>query len=204
MVPAATLPPPAQGPYHIRVADVLEVAFFRTPELTQTRQVGPDGFITLSPIGSVRAAGFELDEFADRLRTLYASQLQDPEITISVAEYSDLQVYVGGSVGGPGMLPYHGGLTLVQAVLASGGFTDEARLDQVLVIRKGPEAQPVGTLVNLDEILSSADFGSDIPLAPSDIVFIPRSRIASVNLFVQQVIRNNLPIPFALGFDVVR
>ena len=34
----------------------------------------------------------------------------------------------------------------------------------------------------------------DVPLRPYDVVFVPRSKVADVNLFVEQFIRNNLPV----------
>ncbi|MFN8644720.1 MAG: hypothetical protein U0802_24795 [Candidatus Binatia bacterium] len=37
-----------------------------------------------------------------------------------------------------------------------------------------------------------------MPLQAYDIVWVPRSKIADINLFVEQHIRNNLPIDFAI------
>jgi protein involved in polysaccharide export with SLBB domain len=204
LVPSGELPAPIGGPYRVRVADVVEVAFFRTPELTQTRQVGPDGFISLNPVGRVQAAGMELDELTEQVRERYASQFDDPSVSISVVEYAGLSVFVGGEVNAAGMVPYHGGLTLVQALMEAGGPMPTARMDQILVIRMGADAEPVGTLVDVDRIFDDTEFYRDVALAPSDIVVVPRSRVATVNLFMEQFIRNNLPIPFALGYDVNR
>ena len=115
-----------------------------------------------------------------------------------------MKIYVAGEVNTPGMLEYHGGLTLVQAIMQAGGFLTTARRSQVLVIRKGSDGQPLGSQVNVGDILSEARFETDIALAPSDIVFVPRSAVANINLFIEQYITNMLPIPFYLGFDVIR
>ena len=41
----------------------------------------------------------------------------------------------------------------------------------------------------------------DVPLAARDIVVVPRSLIANVNVFVEQYVRNNLPVQnVGLGF----
>jgi hypothetical protein len=72
------------------------------------------------------------------------------------------------------------------------------------VIRKGPQQEPLGTIVNVKDILSKARFDQDVPLAPTDVIFVPRSRIANVNLFVEQFIKNNIPIPFAFGYSFGR
>lgn len=206
LTPAPELPTPIQGPYRLQVGDVLEVRFFRTPELTQTATVGPDGAITLALVGSVHAAGRTVDELTEFVSELYAdADLLEPQITVSVREYSGMKVYVAGEVNTPGMLEYHGGLTLVQAIMQAGGFLNTARLSRVLVIRKGSEGQPLGSLVDVGGILTDGRFATDIALAPSDIVFVPRSVIANINLFVEQYISNMLPLPiYYLGYDVLR
>jgi hypothetical protein len=57
--------------------------------------------------------------------------------------------------------------------------------------------------VDVGDILSDGRFGADIALAPSDIVFVPRSVIANINLFVQQYLTEMLPQPFYwLGYEV--
>jgi len=203
LTPVTALPPPIEGPYRVQVADVLDVRFFRTPELSQSATVGPDGTITLALIGSVVAAGLPLDELTQAVRDRYArADLTDPQITIGVSQFSGMKVYVAGEVTSPGMLAYSGGLTLVQAIMQAGGFRNTARVGEVLVIRKGSNGEPVGGQVNVRRILSDARFTEDVPLAPSDIVFVPRSGIANLNLFVEQYVRNNLPISLYLGFNI--
>jgi hypothetical protein len=41
-----------------------------------------------------------------------------------------------------------------------------------------------------------------VRLEPGDILFVPRKGIANVNLFVEQYIRNNIPIPIVLGYNI--
>ena len=197
---ASELPAPSAQPYRLQAADVLEVAFFRTPELTQERTVGPDGAISLILVGQVRAAGLTVDELTELIRGLYLSELTEPEVSVSVQEYSGLQVYVSGEVATPGMVPYHGGLTLVQAIFGAGGFLPSASQENVVLIRRGADGLPVGALVNLDSVFNDGRLEDDVPLAPSDIVLVSRSVIANVNLFVEQYIRANIPVPISLGY----
>lgn len=197
----AELPPPTMEPYEIAVGDVLEIDFFRATNLNRVRTVGPDGDIYLPLIGKIRAAGRTVDDLTDDLLQQYAADVVEPQITVSVQDYSSVRIYVGGEVNSPGMSGYRGGLTLVQAVMNAGGFTDRARLTEVVLIRKQDDGSPVGTKVNVKDILRKARFDQDVALAPSDIVFVPRSRVANVNLFVAQYIRDNIPIPIFLGFN---
>ena len=59
--------------------------------------------------------------------------------------------YVGGEIGSPGQKDYHSGLTLTQALLASGGVTKAAG-ERVRVSRAGADGRLVSTEYNLREI----------------------------------------------------
>ena len=201
-VAVEALPPVVAGPYRTVVGDVLDILFYRTPELNQTQTVGPDGNISLMPVGSLKAAGRTLEELSQEVIQRYSEELVEPQVTVSVKEYAGLRIFVGGEVFKAGMFPYSGGLTLVQAVMNAGGFKPSARLHEVILIRKGPDSRPVGSVVNVKEILYKAQFARDVPLAPSDVVFVPRSKIANINVWVDQYIRQNIPFNLWLGFDI--
>jgi polysaccharide export outer membrane protein len=190
------------APYRVQVNDVLEFLFFKNTELNQTQTVGPDGVVTLQLIGSVEAAGRTLEDITTEVTTRYAKELVEPQVTVAVKEYSGLKVYVGGEVNQPGMQVYRGGLTALQAVVAAGGFRTSGSLKNVILIRKGPNREPVGSRVDLRRVLKHAEFQYDVQLAPGDIIFVPRSGVGNVNLFVEQFFQKNLPIPIFLGFNV--
>ena len=187
-------------PYQVQVGDGLEFAFFKNTELNQTRVVGPDGTVALQLIGSITVVDRSLAEITQEVTARYARELVQPQVTVSVKEFGSLRVYVGGEVNQPGMQPYRGGLTTLQAVVAAGGFKTSAGLNSVILIRKGSNGRPLGSRVDLRRVLKNAEFDRDVALAPADIVFVPRSGIANVNLFVEQFFRNNVPIPIYLGF----
>ena len=189
-------------PYRIQVNDVLEFLFFKNTELNQTRIVGPDGAVSLQLIGSVQVVGRTVEDITSEVTKRYEKELVQPQVTVAVKEYSGLKVYVGGEVNAPGMQVYRGGLTALQAVVAAGGFKTTASLSSVVLIHKGPSGEAIAGLVDLSRVLKHAELERDVALAPADIVFVPRSGIANVNLFVEQYFKNNLPIPIFLGFNV--
>lgn len=59
--------------------------------------------------------------------------------------------YVGGEVGAPGQKDFHSGITLTQALLASGGVTRPEAM-RVRVLRAGPDGRLSPTEYNLREI----------------------------------------------------
>ena len=187
-------------PYRVQVNDVLEFLFFKNIELNQTRTVGPDGAIALQLIGTVQVVGRTIDEITADVTSLYARELVNPQVTVAVKEFSGLKVYVGGEVGLPGIQIFRGGLTAMQAVVVAGGFKPTARVDEVLLIRQGPDGKPVGTVHDLGRVIKHAEFTRDVTLVPTDIIFVPRSRIANVNRFIEQYFRNMWPIPVGIGW----
>ncbi len=59
--------------------------------------------------------------------------------------------FVGGEINSPGQKPYHSGVTLTQAILASGGATRDAG-SKVLVSRQGADGRLVTEQYNLRKI----------------------------------------------------
>ncbi len=192
---------PAQpAPYRIQVGDQLAVKFYQNDDLNEVVVVRPDGRISLQLIGDVQAAGVEPAVLADRLQEAYASELTMPRPAVLVRRMAS-RVYVGGEVGEPGPVPLTPNLTLMQAVQQAGGFLETAHLSQVVLIRRHPgSGEPVGYVVDMRPVIGGHDPTRDVPLAPYDVTFVPRSKIADVNLFVKQYIRDNLPIEPAVGF----
>jgi hypothetical protein len=56
--------------------------------------------------------------------------------------------------------------------------------------------------LDLDDVLTGKDFGQDVGLVPFDVVYVPRSPIADINLWVHQYIRANIPVTFGIFFPL--
>ncbi len=193
MVAADQLPPVVERAYEVQVGDTLDITFFKTADLSQERVVGPDGEIFLPLVGRVKVAHRGIEDITRELTKRYSQEMVNPQITVSVKEFSGLQVYVAGEVAKPGIQTYNGRLTLVQAITAAGGFTDRARWKQVLLIRRGPHDQPLGAIVNVKDIMKRGEVAQDVVLAPMDTIYVHHKKIVNVNLFVKHYISDNIP-----------
>ena len=76
IVGVGELPPILSGPYRIQVGDVLDIQFFKTIELNQTRTVGPDGDIYLPLVGRVEAFGRTVDDVTAEITEGYRKEDQ--------------------------------------------------------------------------------------------------------------------------------
>ncbi len=180
--------------YVISAGDELEIRFFHTPELNVVLPVRPDGHISLPFAHDVQAAGRTSLELRDELSRSYERELEQPEIAVIVRTFSGQRVHVGGEVSRPGVLALAGRMTVLDAVLASGGMLETARLDEVIVIRATSSGDGYAVVpVNLKHVMNGTDPKQNLALAPYDAIFVPRSPIAELNSFVRMYIKNNIP-----------
>jgi polysaccharide export outer membrane protein len=182
--------------YRIQPGDQLDLSFYLNPEFNDEVIVRPDGKITLRMVGSLQAAGLTPDELAKSLDTAYLSELRNPGASVHVKSMPSREVYVSGRVNHPGSFPLQPGMTALQAVSDAGGFADDAGEKNVVLIRRDMCGEAHGTKINLK---AAADGGSadDVALLPHDMVVVPRSGIGNVDQFVQQYIKNVIPVsPF--------
>lgn len=200
--PIPTVTAGATKAYVIEPGDELDVRFFYNPELNEEVMVRPDGNISLPLVGEVRAAGTTVTALETDLKNRYGRELRQAAITVIVQGFAGQRVYVDGQVGTPQMVNILGNLTAMQAIASAGGHTADSKLEEVLVIRRSGAAQPQVIPVNLSKVIDGSDTRQDIVLQPYDIVYVPRNAIAEINQWVNQYIRQNIPIPFGVGYGL--
>jgi polysaccharide export outer membrane protein len=111
-----------------------------------------------------------------------------------------IQVYVGGEVGHPGLVPLAGEMTLGAAIVQAGGLTHLAQSKNVILVRKGSTGSPVVRALSADAIFAGK---TDTILQPYDIVYVPKSKIARIDQFIDQYMRQLLPINISGGFSYI-
>lgn len=187
--------------YVIQPGDELLIDFYLNPEFNDDVIVRPDGKVALRLVGDVQAAGLTPKTLAGHLDHAYLSELRAPGVSVHVKNTPSREVYVEGQVGKPSALPLEPGMTILQAIAAAGGVTEDASSEAVVIRRDACGVQQ-GSVVNLASARDDPARGEDVALMPRDVVVVPRSAIANVNLFVKQYIRNNLPVSPYLGLPL--
>ncbi len=87
-----------------------------------------------------------------------------------------------------------GTTTVFQVILQAGGLIETARAEEVILIRRQADYTPRAMVINLSKVIDGTDLSQDLVLMPYDVVFVPRTPIANVNLWVDQYIRKLLPL----------
>jgi protein involved in polysaccharide export with SLBB domain len=187
----ASEPPPIET---LAPGDVVEVKFFKTPELNESQMVRSDGNVSLQLIGNVKVQGKTPEELRNHLIKLYASQLKQPELVVIVRTKQDRRVFVSGEVNTPGAQDMPGQLTLLEAIKKAGGLKDlTADTSNVLVLRQ-KNGKYSGCVVNMDNVLKGKEEETFF-LQPRDAVYVPTTAITKVNNWVEQYINRMIPRP---------
>jgi len=141
----------------------------------------------------VPAAGMTPHDLGRELERRYQGELAVPDVTIIVTKFGGQRVWIGGEVGAQGELELVPGLTLVSAIQKAGGFKNSARIEQVILIRRGADGTPRGTSLDLTEVYGGVHPEQDVALEPYDIVVVPKSAVGNVNTFMELYVTRNLP-----------
>jgi protein involved in polysaccharide export with SLBB domain len=187
--------------YRIHAGDEIDIKFFYNPDLNERVTIRPDGRLSLQLIPEVTAAGKSTAELARQLEALYAPVLAEPRISILVRSFPSQRIFVDGEVIRPGMFQLVNQMKLSQAIAAAGGLKETAYAKQILVLRQGERA-PVSLNFDLSAYRKGRPLAEDPALQPEDVVFVARSKIANVNLWIDQYIRRSIPISTGMFWNV--
>lgn len=187
--------------YRFYPGDEVEVTVPSAPELSKTATVQPDGRITLPLAQPVMAADRTIDELQGSISQAYAGTLLRPQVQVSVKSTQPIKVFVGGEVKNPGVFDMTGDGDALRAVIQAGGFTNGAKRNQVVIIRRGPDGRAMMRTTNLLQGLTSPGGADLVPLRRFDVVYVPRSGVSETGLFMQQYFRDLLPITFSYAIN---
>ena len=184
--------------YRLYPGDQIDVTVPSAPELNrQALTVGPDGRISLPLIPQVMAADLGVAQLEQTLTRAYAGQLNDPRVEVSLKAAVPLRVFVGGEVAKAGVYDMPGDIDALQAVIMAGGFLTSAEPHACVVIRRGADGRPMIRRVNLGRAVRDAPRTDAVPLRRFDVVYVPRSAISNIGLWVQQYLRDVVPVQFS-------
>ena len=179
----AAAPVPAQAPgdgaeRRILAGDRLNVGVQEQPDMSRVYPVAGDGSIDFGFAGRVVIAELTPDEAARRLESvLESSYFKEANVTVSIANFVEGDVLMTGALQTPGTLPFHGDsiLTLMEAIVRSGGLLERAAGDRVRILRwvPGGSMERQAIEVNVQAMLDTMDFSRDQYLRPRDIVVVP-------------------------------
>lgn len=180
--------------YLIQPGDVLGIQLYMSPEFDDEVKVRPDGKITLRTAGEIMAKGRTPAQLARDVDRAYSRELISPDATVHVKATPSRRVYVDGQVTHPGAFPMEPRMSTLQAIALAGGLTPEAASSNAVLIRRDACGLPAGTIFDVAGARNGARPQEDLAMLPGDVIYVPRSKIANVDLFVKHYVKDILPI----------
>ena len=94
-----------------------------------------------------------------------------PNDIIFIPDNFEKRIMVVGAVRNPGIIQYREGLTIVDAILNTGGFTEFAKENDVMIVRK--EGSTVKNIeARMKDVIKDGDINKDILLKPGDFIIV--------------------------------
>ena len=183
--------------YRFGFGDVLDIRFFRYSEFDISVTVRPDGRISLPKVGELSVTGMTPAWLDSIITDAYAEFIRELDVTVIVSQFSGYQVYVLGEVNKPGGYAIVRNMTILHAMASAGGPKNTAKMGSVMIIRRdraqGVRAFKVDIGRSLKAKQSIDLVRNDISVQPQDIIYVPKTALASVSDFMRQVYAGILP-----------
>jgi len=194
---------PYEQTYKMVPYDTITVRFPYHPEQDPKAPISirPDGQISLDLVGSIQAAGRTPDQVAKEIAAKTSNRLRNPEVVVTVTQFAPRRIYVGGQVKQPGIVQFQGEITPIQAIFERGGFTTEAQMDSVILIRNAGGPEPIIGRINVNDGLESGQ-PEKISLVTNDVLYVPMSGIGRADLWVKQHLNDIMPTGLFSGAGV--
>ena len=153
--------------------------------------VKPDGTIDLPLLkDTILCAGHTVKEVEDTVNKLYRrSVLKHTNVSFSLTKAASRKFYVLGQVGSPGAYSIDQPITALHAIAMAGGHVeDKADLTSVILISRDRQGKPFGRRLDLKKVFDVGDMSSTILIKPYDVLYVPRTYIQDIQLFMEQYV----------------
>ena len=158
--------------YLVGLGDVLEIQVWNEPDLSRTLNVRLDGFISLPLVGDVAVVGKSIPEITQVLEKRYGDLIEEPTVTVILAESRSRRYYLIGQVAQPGEFPLDYPISLLQAIARGGGFSEWAKKDEVAVFRRRLGKENM-LKFNYETFVKGKNLQQNFLIEPGDTIVVP-------------------------------
>lgn len=164
--------------YAIGIGDVIEISVWKSPELSVSVPVRPDGRVSVPLLGDIQAAGLTPLALKEQLARDFKTYVTAPEVSVVIKEINSRKVFVTGEVKTAGSFDLQPRAKLMQILAMAGGLTPYAK-GKVIVLRDNREGKDKGGgpdqryEINIGAIVSGKRPQDNIILQPGDTLIFP-------------------------------
>ena len=164
--------------YKMAVGDQLQINVWKNPELSLSEPIRPDGKISMPLMGDIMAVGLTPEELAAKIEIRLADYIKAPNVTVILTTLQGhaflSRIRVTGSVTTNVSMPYHQGMTVLDAILEAGSVDLYADANNTKLHRRTNKGA-ASYDIRLKDIMEEGDMRTNITLMPGDIITVPES-----------------------------
>lgn len=141
--------------YRLGSGDDLRITVFGQDDLSGEYNVSGNGTISVPLVGQIEVVNLTTSESEAKItRALAGGYLRNPRVNVEVTNYRPYTIL--GEVRSPGQFPYRSGLTVIEAVAQSGGFTYRAN-EKVVLIKSKDSVEEVTVVLDGNTLVQPGD-----------------------------------------------
>jgi polysaccharide export outer membrane protein len=143
--------------------------------------IGPDGYVNLPYVGSIKLAGLTVPEASAMLTKRLGEYVKEPILSVIIASYGPRKVYVMGEVNTPGLYSLTSDyLNIFAAISSAGGIKKKGRPKHIALVRV-IDGKVYMREVNFDRFVMKQDSTQNVKLLDGDMIYVPLS--AKIDFF---------------------
>ena len=153
--------------------------------------VKPDGTIDLPLLKDrILASGNTISDIERTVNRAYRQgELKQVVASLALSSAKSRKFYVLGEVAAPGAYDIRQPITAIHALAMAGGhIRDSADLTSVILISKDIHGRPIGRRLDLKRLFDVGDMSSAIMVKAYDVLYVPKTYIMDLRLFMDQYI----------------
>ena len=161
---------PVTPDYLLGPDDEMTITLWGIPEEGNYKvRINRDGMAIVPHIGAVRLAGYNLIEAQRVLHARFDQYFTGYQMNVSMGNLRSIMVYVTGNVRRPGAYTVSSFATLVNALLVSGGPSENGTMRRI-ELKRGSRTV---TTFDMYAMLLKGDKSQDVRLEAGDVIFVP-------------------------------
>jgi len=164
--------------YRLQAGDTIELIVTQRQDLSGEYKIGPDGTLALPLGGNIELKNLTREQAEREIETRLKKYYSPISLILKIKTFQSNAFYViMGQVKEAGVYPIVNRISLLKALGTAKGFTQEADLNNIQLIRNAPEKQVIQ--IDLNEVMQNGDFSQDYILQKDDMIFVPRKPLAN-------------------------
>ena len=174
--------------YRIAPHDRVKITVYAHPELGTEGDTGilvdSTGRINLPLIGTVQVAGLTQPRASRKIQSLYGRYLKKSSVRLEVL---NKKAFIVGEVKKAGPIPLpNEQISLLQAIATSGGFSDYANKEKIMILRK----QGNGTRLELVDLTNTTSLShTAMMIRPGDVIYVAPGNMKDIGTNIAPIFK---------------